>query len=93
MAGRSTESLAVMPFIARLLVHLVPIAVALGTFWVLAPQVRFGEITVLRGLFFIALALVVGYVAVVAVIGAVTGAPLSHWPSMLKQLFRGRRES
>ena len=81
-----------MQFILRLIVHLVPIAVAMATFWVLAPQMRYGEITLLRGLVFIAGALLVGYMAVVVAIGAVTGTRAKYWPSLFMELFRGRRE-
>ena len=74
----------------RVIAQIVPIIVAMGTFWLLVPSMRVGEISILFGLAIITGAFVVGVVLVVVAVGAVSGTPPSQWLAIWKQLYRGQ---
>ena len=79
-----------MPFIRRLVVHLIPIIVAMVTFSLLVEPIRTGQISVFLGLGVIAAAYVLGCVLVVTAIAVATGTRPSQWIALFRQLFLSR---
>ena len=56
---------------------------------VLEPSIRVGRMSILGGMTAVFVALLMAYFAIVVVIGVASGVPVSRWPSIAKQLFRG----
>ena len=79
-----------MPFIRRLVVHLIPIIVAMVTFSLLVEPIRTGQISVFLGLGVIVAAYVLGCVLVVTAIAVTTGTRPSQWIALWRQLFKSR---
>ncbi len=73
----------------RVILHGVAIITAMVTLFVLIPSIRTGEVSIRAGMLIPIGALFSVYGLIVIGVGAVNGIPISHWPSIAKELFRG----